>query len=156
MRLLRIGINRQHVEITTVPVPAWNDAGQILLDGENEMRGLSIALSRVVEEPKLADSIENILRAKDDEEVIARLRDRGIPEDAISEATPKSPSPPILPRVGGPEKIAPPFSGPVSPPAQGPGHANGGATGRGPPFMGIPTRDPLPLGLEPFEIKLKR
>ena len=109
MRLLRIGINRQHVEITTVPVPAWNDAGQILLDGENEMRGLSIALSRVVEEPKLADSIENILRAKDDEEVIARLRDRGIPEDAISEATPKSPSPPILPRVGGPEKIAPPF-----------------------------------------------
>lgn len=54
---------------------------------------MAIALARMASQPKLADSVENILRAKDDEEVKQRLRDFGIPEEAIREAVPPT-SPP--------------------------------------------------------------
>jgi len=90
VRHLHINISRDQNQIATVRVAAWNEDGEILVDAEDGPRGLAIALARIASQPKLADSVENILRAKDDEEVKQRLRDFGIPEEAIREAVPAS------------------------------------------------------------------
>jgi hypothetical protein len=95
VRHLRIRISRAQDQIATVHVAAWNEDGQILVDADEGPRGLAIALARMTSQPKLADSVENILRAKDDEEVKQRLRDFGIPEEAIREAVPPPPPPQI-------------------------------------------------------------
>ncbi len=91
VRHLRIRISREQDQIATAHVAAWNEDGQILVDADEGPRGLAIALARMASQPKLADSVENILRAKDDEEVKQRLRDFGIPEEAIREAVPPLP-----------------------------------------------------------------
>jgi hypothetical protein len=88
VRSLRIAISRGQHQIATIPVVAWSEDGQILVDGEKGHRGLAIALAKLDPHRKLADTIENILRAEDDDEVKQRLRDFGIPEEAIREAIP--------------------------------------------------------------------
>ena len=73
----------------------WEADAIIIVDRERASRGLAIALAGLRARPGLADLIENILRFRDDEEVRQRLRDSGIPEEAIRDAM-REPSEPII------------------------------------------------------------
>jgi hypothetical protein len=93
---LEIVISQNGNSLARTRVPTWEADGIIMVDHEWALRGVAIAIARLYARPKLADLIENILASRDDEEVRQRLRDFGIPEEAIREATRESLQPGIV------------------------------------------------------------
>ena len=100
---LQIVISQNGDEITRTPVDTWDKAPNVLIEAESGFRGLALALSKIDPKRKLADLMENILRARDDKEVKQRLRDFGIPEEAINEAVVSA-----LPLQAPPEQVGQP------------------------------------------------
>jgi hypothetical protein len=80
---LKLDISANGRKVASPRVNYWVEDGEILLDSENYYRGISTAL--VSSSRDLSDVFENVLKARDQEEVIERLRDKGIPETALKD-----------------------------------------------------------------------
>ncbi len=82
---LRLRIIREEQTISAPRVRSWKEDGLTLLDRERKWEALGLALVQRQTRKGLSNLFENLLRARDGNEVLQRLRDLGVPESAIED-----------------------------------------------------------------------
>jgi hypothetical protein len=82
---LGLKIKKEKEIIAAPSVRNWNKNGVILLDRGRKWEALGLALAYKQTSKNLSNLFENLLRAKDGNEVFQRLRDLGVPESAIED-----------------------------------------------------------------------
>lgn len=74
---------------TYIRVPWWNEkeeSDEAMIDAASPWRGAGALIAEILGHEESADAIENLLAARDEEEVLSRLRTRGISEAALEHA----------------------------------------------------------------------
>jgi len=82
---LRLRIIKEEQIISAPKVRSWKENGLILLDRGRKWEALGLALVQKQTRKGLSNLFENLLRARDGDEVLQRLRDLGVPEAAIED-----------------------------------------------------------------------
>ena len=82
---LRLRIIKEEQIISAPRVRCWKEDDLILLDRERKWEALGLALVQRQTRKGLSNLFENLLRARDGDEVLQRLRDLGVPEAAIED-----------------------------------------------------------------------
>jgi len=82
---LRLKIIKEGQIISAPRVRNWKENGLILLDRSRKWEALGLALAQKQTRKDLSSTFENLLRARDGDEVLQRLRDLGVPEVAIED-----------------------------------------------------------------------
>lgn len=82
---LRLRIIKEEQIISAPRVRCWKEDDLILLDRSRKWEALGLALTYKQTRKNLSNLFENLLRARDGNEVLQRLRDLGVPEAAIDD-----------------------------------------------------------------------
>jgi len=82
---LRLRIIKEEQIISAPRVRSWKEDGLTLLDRARKWEALGLALVQRQTRKGLSNLFENLLRARDGDEVLQRLRDLGVPEAAIED-----------------------------------------------------------------------
>ena len=82
---LRLKIFEEGKLISAPKIGSWIDNGRILIESDRKWEALGLALVQKKDNKGLSNLIENLLRAKNNDHVIQRLRDLGIPESSIDD-----------------------------------------------------------------------
>lgn len=86
---LKLSIKKEDIEIASPNVSSWAEKESIYIDSDNKWRGFANVYSQITDSNKnLVDTFENILKAASWEEVKERLRERGIPDEALKDLVP--------------------------------------------------------------------
>lgn len=82
---LRLKIIKEEEVVAEPKVRNWKEDGLTLLDSSSKWEALGLALAQGQTRKGLSNLFENLLRARDMDEVFQRLRDLGVPEAAIDD-----------------------------------------------------------------------